>query len=340
MSPSPNIILLHGDDELAIAQKLAAYQAELGDPSMAELNTTRLDGRTMAAEDLWNAAGAMPFLSPYRLVTVTNPVPKASKVGTDLVRDRLMRDLERIPPTTILVLVVYDHQDRRGKWELLVSGHWLAQWAASAGEKACRITCALPKPGEMTTWVIKQAKSLGGSIAPAAAGELARHTGNDTRLVDLEIRKLLEYVDYARPVEAADVSLLCGYGDREVDVFAMVDALANGNRSQAMERIDRMLEEEDTQRVFSSIVRHYRQLLGVRELRDQRGGQQDILVQLGAEPFRISSPYVADKLVAQAGRHSLEHLKSIYRRLLDMDLALKSSQDARAVFAAFVAENT
>ena len=70
-------IVFHGDDPVAIERHIADLLAHMGDPGMAELNTSRLDGRQASQEDLRTAALAMPFLAPRRLVILRNPLARA-----------------------------------------------------------------------------------------------------------------------------------------------------------------------------------------------------------------------------------------------------------------------
>ena len=46
MDEKPLVFLLHGDDNYGMEQYLQALLARMGDTGMAELNTTRLDGRS------------------------------------------------------------------------------------------------------------------------------------------------------------------------------------------------------------------------------------------------------------------------------------------------------
>ena len=72
-NPAPVIYLLQGEDEFAIAQFLTKLQTDLGDPGLAAMNITRLDGRTYNLDGLLTIAGAMPFLTSRRLVILEHP---------------------------------------------------------------------------------------------------------------------------------------------------------------------------------------------------------------------------------------------------------------------------
>ena len=60
-------------------------------------------------------------------------------------------------------------------------------------------------------------------------------------------------------------------------------------------------------------------LIQAREIVEARGMVQDVQEALGAHPF------VAGKVFQQAGRFTMRTLESIYRRLLKMDEAAKTS---------------
>jgi DNA polymerase-3 subunit delta len=87
----------------------------IGDPGMADLNTSRLDGRIASDEDLRNAAFAMPFLAERRLVVLSNPLARLSDENA---QKRFISLLDGLPETTALVMLVEDQINRK-KWEHL-----------------------------------------------------------------------------------------------------------------------------------------------------------------------------------------------------------------------------
>ena len=78
----PNIFLLYGNDEFAITRKLKDFESDFTDPTTADMNTTRLEARTMTENDLNNAVNAMPFLAPKRLVFISGPSGKFNNPST------------------------------------------------------------------------------------------------------------------------------------------------------------------------------------------------------------------------------------------------------------------
>ena len=321
----PVVYIFHGDDQLAIEKAVAEMAAALGDPSTADLNIARLDGRLNSPEEVGTAAYAMPFLALRRLVVFSNPL---THLTSKTAQERFTRLLDGLPPTTALVLIIEDssknRKNRQGEWEkswdVLKQSHWLIKWAGGAGERALRRAYSLPSTREMKGWIVNQARQLGGQFLPEAAAALANQTGNDTRLTSQEILKLLTYVDFNRPVETDDVLALTLSGGGQTDVFTMIDALATGSAREASRHLHHLLEDQEPHSLFYLVVRQFRLLIMAREVLDEGGGPVEIMKELRQPKF------VADKLARQAHRFSMAGLEDIYRHLLEVDQAVKTSR--------------
>ncbi|MFA5612450.1 MAG: hypothetical protein WDA04_06290, partial [Anaerolineaceae bacterium] len=68
----PSLYLLRGDDSVRIKEILTGFQSGMGDPSMADLNTSRLQGDLLSFEALQADALTIPFLAERRLIIVEN----------------------------------------------------------------------------------------------------------------------------------------------------------------------------------------------------------------------------------------------------------------------------
>lgn len=314
----PIIYILNGEDEFAISSFLTAIRARMGDSATAEMNTSRLDGQNYSMDVLTNAVSAMPFLTPRRLVILTNPLVK---LNNPTLREKFIALLERIPPTTALVLVEYklltEDRDRRNQ-----KIHWLETWAHQAGERALFRTFSLPHGDMMVRWIQDRAKYHGGEFKEEAAERLAALVGDEPRWLEQEIRKILEYVNYERPVIPEDVEYLTPYS-RQGDIFAMVDNLATGKVREAQEMLHRLLEEGDAILIFGMVVRQFRLLLLTRDVLDRGGRESDVIREF--KKFKIST-FVAKKMVPQAHLFTMETLEAIYHRLLVFDEGNKTSQ--------------
>jgi DNA polymerase-3 subunit delta len=311
----PIVYILNGEDEFAIGSFLSAIQSKMGEASTAVMNTTRLEGRSLSIDALTNVVGAMPFLAPRRLVIIHNPLVK---LNSSALREKFIALLEWIPPTTALVLIenrllTEDRDRRKGKI------HWLEAWARQAGDRAYFRTFQQPHGEAMLRWIQDRARAMGGQFTSDAAERLAALIGDEPRLADQEIRKILTYVNFKRPVEADDVAYMTPLS-RQGDIFTLVDALASHKGREAQDMLHRLLEEQDALSIFGMVVRQFRLLLQTREMLDQGGYERDISRALKIYPF------VTSKLVLQARQFTQNILEEIYRRLLDVDEATKTSQ--------------
>jgi DNA polymerase-3 subunit delta len=219
--------------------------------------------------------------------------------------------LAQIPASTALVLVERTE---------LKSSHWLIKWAQANPDQAYVRSYALPKGGGMVAWMRKYAADQGGEITPQAAALLAENVGETPRAAAGELEKLLAFVNYTRPIEVDDVEAAAAFATGGGDYFQFIDAVAQRNGKQAMEMLEKLLDEQDPLALFFSLVGHFRLLLQAREIYEQGGQEGAVTETLGIHPYR------AKKLTAQARLMSLETLEQIYFTLRRFDLEIKTGQ--------------
>ncbi len=305
----PDITFVYGNDEFAIARKLKDFETGFSDPTSADLNTARLQARSVSQDDLNTALNSMPFLAAHRLVFLADPSARYTKPPE---RKKFEEFILAIPDTTRLVI----HETLNIKPKDM-GDHWLVKWAAKHHIRTQ--VCMLPLPREMPGWIISEARRQDGAIEPPAASRLAEMTGVDTRQAGMEVAKLLAYVDWSRPIALADVEAV-SITTAEPDVFSLVDAMGTGHAAAAQKLLHRLLEEQDAMSLWGMVIRQFRLLLQAREVIDAHGMIPDVQEALGVHP------YVAEKVHAQARNFTLPVLETIYHRLLLMDEASKTGR--------------
>jgi DNA polymerase-3 subunit delta len=311
--------LLHGPNEFGSAEFVAELKESLGDPATVSLNTTLLDGKSVALPELRSICSSLPFLAAQRLVIVEGwltrllgrgeeegeNAPSASAKET---LAAITEYLPTVPDTTLLVFVEPRTLPERNPALKAAAGQ---SWAT------VRLFDA-PKGETLVRWIMARAKAKGGAISREAAQTLAG-LETDLRTLGNEITKLLTYVNYARPVDLADVETLTPAGG-EAKVFEMVDAVGQRKGPQAIRELRKLLEKEDPLYVLGMIVRQFRLMLLAREMLEARATEADISHALGLHPFPTG------KVCAQARHYSLASLERIYRRLLDYDAEIKTGR--------------
>jgi DNA polymerase III subunit delta len=312
----PIVYILHGEDEYGITQTLKELESHLGDPTNAALNTTRLEGAGFKMEELLSVATAMPFLARRRLVILNKVLARVDQVVQG--REKFLELLEKVPPSTALI-IIEDHTLRNPKSGKKDEPHWVVAWAENAGKRVYVKPFPLLKGSDWNKRIHEMAKRAGGQISPRAAELLYSLVDGDLRLADQEVQKLVAYANYTRPVDVDDVQALTadvGQGD----IFILVDAMGNRDGKKALQMLRRLMEYQDTLSIFGMVVRQFRLLVQTRAILDEGGGASEILQRL------TKSAYLADKLILQARKFSLDDLKQVYHKLLDIDEAQKTSQ--------------
>jgi len=315
--PTPTCYVFHGADEFTRAETLADFKHRLGPPDAVDLNTTLLGGGTLTLADLRHACDAIPFLAEKRLVIVNNLlkrlVPRkggeASAAQKELLA-ALADYLPRLPDTTRLVFV----EDRP-----LPARHPILKLAQQEAWGYVKRFDA-PEARTLPSWVEKRVRKHGGEIEPRAAAHLATVVGDDLRLLDQEIVKLVTYTNAERAITREDVDTVVPYAQAAV-VFDMVDALGRRDGRTAAQTLHRLLDAgEHPLGLLAMIVRQFRLLIQVKELKSERATPRDIAQVLKLHPFP------ARKLYNQATHFTAAQLETVYRHLLDTDVAIKSGE--------------
>jgi DNA polymerase-3 subunit delta len=313
----PEIYIFDGDDEFAINESIGKLRSRLGDTTVADMNTTYLDGRTASLTQLKDAVAVIPFLAAKRLVILNHPIARLKDKPE---QEEFINFLNAEKRTTKLLLVEYDFltsdRDRRDN-----RVNWLEKWAASPQQARRVYLRHHPQPtgGLMVRWIQDHVKSMGGQITNQAAIALANQVGEDTRLVSQEITKLLTYVNFSRPVDIDEVEHLTPLTAKIGD-FELVNAIRDRDTRKAQALLHRSLQYDDPLRLLQSIVYQIRLLIMAREILDEGAMINDFpkTLKIGYYPARLA--------LESAPRFSMKFLESIYHRLLELDEAIKTGR--------------
>lgn len=306
--PAPTFYVLHGSDEFSLGETLAEFRRRLGPPDTVDLNTTVLDGRKVTLAELRHACDAVPFLAEKRLVVVEGLLTRIANQADYL--QTLTEYLLQLPPTTRLVFA---------EAKPLSADHAVLKLAKHEAQGFAK-QFDPPDAKTLPQWIEKQVRKHGGEIEPQAAAQLAAVVGADLRLLDQEIVKLVTYVDAERAIAQEDVDAVVPYAQSAI-VFDLVDALGRRDGRTAAQTLHRLLDAgEHPLGLLAMVVRQFRLLIQVKELRAEGANPQTIAKTLGIHPFP------ARKLHSQASHFTAAQLDAVYRHLLDTDVAIKSGE--------------
>jgi len=303
-----------GDDTFSIREELAALTSRMGDPAVTELNTAYLDGRTVTLAEVYHHCSTIPFLADRRLVIITGLLERLGQKNRSSADSQflagLIEYLPTLPPTTRLILIESTSLPQRHP--ILA----LANKSESGHTKSFRA----PTGSGLTRWVRDRVKQADGTIEPRAVDALCAFVGNDLYQLHNEILKLVAYTDGQRPITTDDIQLLTPHA-RQANIFDMVDALGQRDGRAASHLYHQLLGAGDHPlALLAMITRQFRLMIQVQELAPRLGSPQAIARELKQNPYPIQ------KILAQSENYTPEQLRTVYHKLLDTDVDIKTGQ--------------
>lgn len=316
--------IFHGKDEFSRAEELARLRGKLaeGDPAMAELNTTLLDGGKLSFGELRHACDSIPFMAERRLVIVHGLLArltasrkskgKGASAAQKAFLDELAAYLPDLPPTTRLIFI---------EEKTVPASHPILKVAKAEEKKKKGFVKVFNQPKEwaLPNWIQKRVQEKGGSVSREAVTMLAALVGNDLRLLDQEIDKLLLYAD-GQQVTTEEVRALVSRA-RETSIFDLVDCVGRRQTGKALLLLHRLLDDgEAPLYLLAMLARQIRILIQVSELRAQGLNQQEVAKRLKLHP------YVVEKGLAQARNFEMPQLEAAHSQLVETDWAIKTGK--------------
>ena len=305
-SPGPLYAVFSEEDFLLnqVAERFAASSAFSQNPS---LNIERFYASQSPPARVLESALTLPFLGKRRLVLVAESHSyKAGQLAEflDYVND--------LPPETTLVFLGAK-LDQRSKF-------------AKALKKLGKVQIINKMwPRQLGPWLQERARLRGKRLDAAALDRLAELSGLGLGALDSELEKLSLFVGDAKTISLDHVRQGVGAG-RLHSIFDFTDALASGDLARGLTAWDQLAAlGEPPVRAMGMVVRLIKQLLQVRSILDQGGGEGQVQRTLRIPPAATKS------LMDRARMESQASLARALKLALDTDLALKSSPGADRV---------
>jgi len=329
-----NLYLFTGEETFLLNQQIRAWKESFRKRFEGDLNLAVLDGSKEDEASLISQMETMPFLADKRLIFIEN-LPEAAKSSTKKEEDKedgedeekeeqgdqkLIDYLEKIPETSVVIFVQPKPDKRKRLYKKIVHLSTVAR-DDKTGPKA-EVKEFMPlKPAALGQWIHQQAVAYKTSISPKNAEVLASLVGESLWRLDQELKKLAAFME-GKPItpEAIDKLVIPSL---EANVFQLTDALGAKDSRKAIRCLHQTVAAgENLRQIFYMIVRQFRLLLLVVAYLSNypNATSQSLAVSLKMHPF------VAKNTMGQARHFKMAELKSAYRKLLDLDLAMKTSK--------------
>lgn len=172
---------------------------------------------------------------------------------------------------------------------------------------------------ELTHWITERTKHHGSTIEPQAISELKTRIGVDLWRMSHEVHKL-SALKHNNVITKDDVVTYVE-GVPEERIFALTDAIAQRNTSASLKLLEQE-KERGAHEIYlvTMIARQLRIMLQIADVTAQGNtNAAKIAKQLSLHPF------VVKKTLPLVQKYTPDDLRSMYKKLVRIDTALKSS---------------
>ncbi|MCH8147013.1 MAG: DNA polymerase III subunit delta [Planctomycetes bacterium] len=292
------IYALVGADRFMRRESLMSLLKQLDDGS-GLFDPVRFDGSDAALADVLDEVRTATLLGGLRVVVVDNADPFITAN-----RAVLERYCSEPSDTGCLILLCNTLPKNTRLFKIILAGGRI-------------VTCDAPDSRSVVGWVVERAHTAYGKrIAVTTARQLQNQLGNDPGILDTELAKLSAYAGDRTEVLPEDIQALTGH-HREEKVFAVMDALAEGDTRSALGYWQQVLDTDRVApgRAIAGLAWGVRRLLQVRHDWQEGANLGGLARNMYTNP---------EALRRQLENTSIEDLENRRRDLLEADLAVKT----------------
>lgn len=307
--------LIVGSDELKSSRAVERMRARLEKSGMVEFN---LDERDMTkdpqVDDIVASLNTFPMGAEFRLVILTNcdKLPKAMS-------EPLVEYFANPSPTTVCLVVA----------TTLAKNTRLYKAIKKLGDKAI-IDCAPKKTWELPPQVVKMAAAHGKAMGLPAAEALVARSGENTRMLDNELKKLASMVTGSE-ITLADIERHV-MRTAEVKPWEFLNAVAARDLVRSLELL-KLQPAKSEVRLWSLLVTRLRELIIAKSL-DTRGQGSQLATTLGVQGWQVKNH------LSWARRWRMDELLEALSQAIEVELALKGSRDSELALRMWVISMT
>lgn len=245
------------------------------------------------------ASETPPFLGTSRLVVVRDFDFKKSS-------ERLASFIPSLPESTTLILTA-KKPDARTKLFKAFKNYGAVKEFPS------------PRPAEFKKWLVSELARQGLLADPAAVELLATFTLGDCEAAVREIDKLKTFAG-GKKISRENVRALT-HPNLHTSVFNLTDAIGQRRIEKALADLHDIVDRgENLVQIFFMVVRQFRILLNLQALAARRMTPAAIARELKLHPF------VVQNSLQQVRNFSEAELLSAHKKLLSMDIAMKTGK--------------
>ncbi len=294
------IIFLYGPDAYRSKEKLEEIVSHYKEVRKSGLNLSCLDAKEIDFSEFYSTLKMSSMFAETKLVILKNVF------GSKPFQEELLKELKNLQALKDVV-VIYENDEVDQRLKLF-----------KALIKECKSQEFAPLDAKQAkAWAQIYLQKIGAGINNDALDLIVSFVGNNLFQLSGELSKLANFRPGA-PIKKSDVELLVA-PNISVDIFKTIDALAQKDKSQALQLLHKHLDgDENPLYLLSMIGYQIRNLLVVKELSEQGLMYASIVKKSGLHPFVVKKSYFLCR------SFTLQELKDMYHRVFTMDADIKT----------------
>jgi len=295
------LILLYGEDTFRLRQKLNEIIEEYQAKHQSGLSLATFKENGLDLDKIREKIEAVSMFDEKKLVVLENSFRNKNfqEEFFKYIKKNKLKDNQDI----ILVII------QEGKLAISSFKSKLSMFGEFAPLKGT----------ELVNWVKNEFNRNNAKIGQGAIRKLIAYIGSDLWQMNSEIGKLASYKK-GEEIKEEDIDLLVK-ANLDTNIFKTLDALAQRDKKSALRFLHEHLNQGENEiYLFSMLTYQVRTLLKLKDLMEKGTPYYSLAQKSGLHPF------VVKKSSQQLRNFSLEGLKKIYQRLLDIDFKMKIGQ--------------
>ena len=294
------IKLIYGPDTYRSKQRLQAVIEEIKKSQKTGIDLRRFEGKKFSFQDIKDELGAVSMFKEKKIIVL------ADFFDNEEFKEEFTKNFKRLNDSQDVVIFYAETAPAKDTFfKFLKKEAQAEEFGLLAGS-------------ELKAWLKKEFDKYGASFESQVLDKLILFVGSDLWQLANEVQKLYLFKKGGE-VTLKDIDLLVK-PKIETDIFKTIDAIASGNKKMALSLLHRHLEKGDSHVYLLYMISYqFRNLLIVKDLL-QKNSPAVAAKKSGLHPF------VFRKSSWQAGKFTYLELKKIYRKIFEVDHALKTGK--------------
>lgn len=313
-----------GEDDFALQKAVDKLRESVIDPLWASFNYDKIAAdRPEGVIQGLNQAMTPPFGAERRLVWLCDTT--VCQQCSEALLAELDRTFSALPDASVLLLTTRNKPDGRLKSTKLLQKY---------GEIR-EFSLIPPWKEDLIAQQVKQAAfDRGVKLTPEGIDILVEAVGNDTRLLDSELKKLQLYADSTQQTLSAEVVARLVTANTQ-NSFKLAEAIREGDTGRALALVEDLIARNEPPLVITAtIIGRFRTWLWVKLLIGE-GIRDEIAIAKAAEVANPKRVYILLKEVQSISLHQFQKTLPI---LLDLEVSLKQGSEAKTTLISKVIE--